>query len=267
VSPNRGLFCWLSSATALTTAPTTALTADSLLQRNTKHTENKLKSLKARNEYLLSIDAANAATHKYFVDDLSLLIDVSFSSTALLMVDEQHILLRVWDGARRTAKQLYEMATRGCEVTVNYQAVICTNAQFPTQLEFHQSAIQTRPCFEVGDYPLKSISLIIDSLVLLWFLGAVVGFPLWKAKIGHQVLTHCWSHRVGKSLLIIKHSVGNYWMDIQKVFQLFIISLTHRRPVWLCQFTIAKHLNQQKTCVGWGIILADCLVTHHLLVI
>lgn len=47
-----------------------------LLQRQDKYTENKLKALKARNEYLLSIDAANAATNKYFVDDLPLLIDV-----------------------------------------------------------------------------------------------------------------------------------------------------------------------------------------------
>lgn len=46
-------------------------------QRQEKYTENKLKALKARNEYLLSIDAANSATNKYFVDDLSLLIDVS----------------------------------------------------------------------------------------------------------------------------------------------------------------------------------------------
>lgn len=47
-----------------------------LLQRQDKYTENKLQALKARNEYLLSIDAANAATNKYFVDDLLLLIEV-----------------------------------------------------------------------------------------------------------------------------------------------------------------------------------------------
>lgn len=50
-----------------------------ILQRQDKYTDNKLKALKARNEYLLSIEAANAATNKYFVDDLSLLIDVSIS--------------------------------------------------------------------------------------------------------------------------------------------------------------------------------------------
>ena len=48
-----------------------------LLQKQVKYTENKLKALKARNEYLLSLEAANAAVHKYFADDLPDLIDVS----------------------------------------------------------------------------------------------------------------------------------------------------------------------------------------------
>lgn len=37
----------------------------------------KLKALKARNEYILSMDSANAAIHKYFVEDLSDIVDVS----------------------------------------------------------------------------------------------------------------------------------------------------------------------------------------------
>ncbi len=36
-----------------------------------------MKALKARNEYLLCLDAANAAIHKYYVEDLPDLIDVS----------------------------------------------------------------------------------------------------------------------------------------------------------------------------------------------
>ncbi|XP_067937833.1 SLIT-ROBO Rho GTPase-activating protein 1-like isoform X2 [Watersipora subatra] len=44
-------------------------------KRQGKYTDNKLKALQARNKYLLSIDAANAATNKYFVEDLLLLID------------------------------------------------------------------------------------------------------------------------------------------------------------------------------------------------
>lgn len=44
-------------------------------KRQSKCNDSKLKALKARNEYLLCMDAANAAIRKYFVDDLSDLID------------------------------------------------------------------------------------------------------------------------------------------------------------------------------------------------
>jgi len=36
-----------------------------------------MRALKARNEYLLAIDGANAALEKYFVEDLPSLIEVS----------------------------------------------------------------------------------------------------------------------------------------------------------------------------------------------
>ncbi|KAM3726427.1 SLIT-ROBO Rho GTPase-activating protein [Dirofilaria immitis] len=44
-------------------------------KRLEKYNMVKLKCLKARNEYLLCVQAANAALHKYFADDLSDLID------------------------------------------------------------------------------------------------------------------------------------------------------------------------------------------------
>ncbi|XP_064487016.1 SLIT-ROBO Rho GTPase-activating protein 1-like isoform X2 [Ornithodoros turicata] len=44
-------------------------------KREAKHREVRLKSLKARNEYLLCMESANAAVQKYFVDDLSDLVD------------------------------------------------------------------------------------------------------------------------------------------------------------------------------------------------
>ena len=49
-------------------------------QRQSKYKDNKLKALKARNEYLLCLDAANAAINKYYREDLSNLIDVSIRS-------------------------------------------------------------------------------------------------------------------------------------------------------------------------------------------
>ncbi|BFZ08300.1 hypothetical protein BsWGS_11339 [Bradybaena similaris] len=44
-------------------------------KKQQKYTDNKLKALKARNDYLLCIDAANAAINKYFSDDISDLMD------------------------------------------------------------------------------------------------------------------------------------------------------------------------------------------------
>jgi len=42
--------------------------------------ENKLKALKARNDYLLCIDSANAALQKYFLEDFPKLAQVSFNT-------------------------------------------------------------------------------------------------------------------------------------------------------------------------------------------
>ena len=46
-----------------------------VLKRTNKYSEARLKATKARNEYLLCMDAANSSIHKYFVDDLSDLMD------------------------------------------------------------------------------------------------------------------------------------------------------------------------------------------------
>lgn len=46
-------------------------------QRQAKYTENKLKAIKARNEYLLALEATNASVFKYYIHDLSDIIDVS----------------------------------------------------------------------------------------------------------------------------------------------------------------------------------------------
>ncbi|XP_031414502.1 SLIT-ROBO Rho GTPase-activating protein 1b isoform X2 [Clupea harengus] len=44
-------------------------------KRQAKYSENKLKVMKARNEYLLTLEATNSALFKYYVNDLSHLID------------------------------------------------------------------------------------------------------------------------------------------------------------------------------------------------
>ena len=44
-------------------------------KRKRKYTEARLKATRARNEYLLCMEASNASLHKYYVDDLSDMLD------------------------------------------------------------------------------------------------------------------------------------------------------------------------------------------------
>jgi hypothetical protein len=57
-----------------------------VVQKQAKYMDNKLKALKARNEYLLAIDAANAAMKKYFQEDLPLLVEVTSQLSILLLL-------------------------------------------------------------------------------------------------------------------------------------------------------------------------------------
>ena len=48
------------------------------LKRRAKYDDARLKATKARNEYLLCMEAANSSIQRYFVEDLSDIIDVRF---------------------------------------------------------------------------------------------------------------------------------------------------------------------------------------------
>lgn len=72
------------------------------LQRQAKYSENKLKCTKARNDYLLNLAATNAAISKYYIHDVSDLIDVSNLGSLGLGEDymqpvKSHQLEQVWD--------------------------------------------------------------------------------------------------------------------------------------------------------------------------
>lgn len=56
-----------------------------IFQRQAKYTENRLKAIKARNEYLLALEATNASVFKYYIHDLSDLIDVSAAARVLMV--------------------------------------------------------------------------------------------------------------------------------------------------------------------------------------
>ncbi|KFW80848.1 SLIT-ROBO Rho GTPase-activating protein 2, partial [Manacus vitellinus] len=51
-------------------------------KRQAKYTENRLKAIKARNEYLLALEATNASVFKYYIHDLSDLIDSTLTPKA-----------------------------------------------------------------------------------------------------------------------------------------------------------------------------------------
>lgn len=63
-------------------------------KRKSKYADAKLKALKARNEYVLCLEASNTTIHKYFVDDLSDLIDVSYKTNIVSKV--LMIICSVW---------------------------------------------------------------------------------------------------------------------------------------------------------------------------
>lgn len=64
-------------------------------QRQAKYTENRLKAIKARNEYLLALEATNSCVFKYYIHDLSDIIDVSLNTHFEDVMVEQILNLRL----------------------------------------------------------------------------------------------------------------------------------------------------------------------------
>jgi hypothetical protein len=60
-----------------------------LVQKQVKYVESGLKAVKARNEYLLCLEAANAALQKYFSEDIHELINVRQSGTQLCQLSSE----------------------------------------------------------------------------------------------------------------------------------------------------------------------------------
>ncbi|XP_026475211.1 SLIT-ROBO Rho GTPase-activating protein 1-like isoform X4 [Ctenocephalides felis] len=111
-------------------------------KRKSKYADARLKALKARNEYLLCLEASNTTIHKYFVDDLSDLIDCmdigfhSCVSRALLMhVSAENGRGRaVQTGAEQLAQQVQALDSRADKqrfLEANHQAFM-----IPKKLEF-----------------------------------------------------------------------------------------------------------------------------------
>ncbi|XP_067217186.1 SLIT-ROBO Rho GTPase-activating protein 1-like isoform X2 [Linepithema humile] len=78
-------------------------------KRKSKCQEAKLKALKARNEYLLCLEASNTTIHKYFVDDLSDLIDCMDFGFHNCLTRALHMHLSAEEGRRFSLKSSADM--------------------------------------------------------------------------------------------------------------------------------------------------------------
>lgn len=79
-----GFTGWVLPLVVVTVITSTTFFLSSL-QRQAKYTENKLKAIKARNEYLLALEATNCCVFKYYIHDISDLIDVRHKSLFCLV--------------------------------------------------------------------------------------------------------------------------------------------------------------------------------------
>lgn len=62
-------------------------------QRLQKYTETKVKAFKARNEYILSIDSANACINKFCSEDIGDIVDVR---EIIININKFFILILIW---------------------------------------------------------------------------------------------------------------------------------------------------------------------------
>lgn len=81
------------------------------VQRHGRVQETQLKCTKARNDYLLNLSAANAAMNKYYLQDVSTLIDVWNTQCCLLWmsvcVSEQNSRIFFQELSVRKLKQMF----------------------------------------------------------------------------------------------------------------------------------------------------------------
>uniref|UniRef100_A0A674EXW6 SLIT-ROBO Rho GTPase activating protein 1b n=1 Tax=Salmo trutta TaxID=8032 RepID=A0A674EXW6_SALTR len=98
-----------------------------LYTRKAKYSENKLKSLKARNEYLLTMEATNSSVFKYYIHDLPDIIDCcdlgyhSSLSRALKTYLSAELSL---EASRRTGLEVLEGAVEGLDPARDRQRLL-----------------------------------------------------------------------------------------------------------------------------------------------
>ncbi|KFD65199.1 hypothetical protein M514_06577 [Trichuris suis] len=111
-------------------------------RRQAKYNEYRLKALKARNEYLLCVESANAALHKYFAEDLSDIIDCmdiglesSLRHIVHIMADTRQVLI----GAEQRSVDAYREWSLKLDARADKQRFLESNHSLfvlPRRFEF-----------------------------------------------------------------------------------------------------------------------------------
>ncbi|XP_061662952.1 SLIT-ROBO Rho GTPase-activating protein 1-like isoform X2 [Syngnathoides biaculeatus] len=121
-------------------------------KRKAKYSENKVKTLKARNEYLLTLEATNAAVFKYYIHDLPDIIDCcdlgyhSSLSRALRTYLSAELSL---EASRRAGLEVLEGAVEGLDPARDrqrllglYPAAFCPPSRFSFQAHMGDTVSQ-----------------------------------------------------------------------------------------------------------------------------
>ncbi|XP_061583625.1 SLIT-ROBO Rho GTPase-activating protein 2 isoform X2 [Cololabis saira] len=112
-------------------------------KRQAKYTENKLKAIKARNEYLLALEATNGCVFKYYIHDLSDIIDCcdlgyhaslhralrTYLSAELNVESSKHTSLETLEGAAESLEPNGDKQ----KLMETYNNVFCPPARFDFQ--------------------------------------------------------------------------------------------------------------------------------------
>ncbi|XP_068611527.1 SLIT-ROBO Rho GTPase-activating protein 1-like [Brachionichthys hirsutus] len=128
-------------------------------KRKAKYSENKLKTLKARNEYLLTLEATNASVFKYYIHDLPDIIDCcdlgyhSSLSRALRTYLSAELSL---EASRRAGLEVLEGAVEGLDPARDrqrllglYPTAFCPPQRFGFQAHMGDTVTQIAPQTQV----------------------------------------------------------------------------------------------------------------------
>ncbi|CRK86971.1 CLUMA_CG000784, isoform A [Clunio marinus] len=139
-----------------------------VLKRKNKYTDARLKALKAKNEYQLCLEASNTTIHKYFVEDLSDLIDCmdlgfhSVISRALMLhvTADQGRCRQVLNNSELLSHTIHSMDSRADKQKFLEQ--YHTAFMIPKRLEFQGQQSEDLLLQPQKDLPQPSLTTIVE---------------------------------------------------------------------------------------------------------